>query len=100
MAFRKDVFLRGISADSLQSTASNICRVYCHARKNQFVCCHVTRANLRIMNGHSRAERKPSYMEAVHNSTKEEPLKLKSLKRTSSSSDCEAAVKANSVCGE
>lgn len=54
------------------------------------------------MNGHSRAERKPSFMEAVHNSTKEEPVKLKSLKRTSSSfsSDCEAAVKGNSVCGE
>ena len=52
------------------------------------------------MNGHSRAERKPSYMEAVHNSTTEEPVKLKSVKRNSSSSDCEAAVKANSVSGE
>lgn len=52
------------------------------------------------MNGHSRAERKPGYMEAVHNSSKEEPVKLKSLKKNSSSSDCEAAVKANSVCGE
>lgn len=64
--------------------------------------CYVysTKANLRIMNGHSRAERKPSYMEAVHNSITEEPVKLKSLKRNSSSCDCEAAVKANSVSGE